>query len=123
MNQKKIGILLSYGNIIITIITNLIYTPIMLKILGQSEYGIYTLSSSLVGYFSLDIASVANTVLGIIIAIFIAIINNNTFIKLYSLAVNLLPNIASILYIATTTITNTKIPNIVNNVKNNPFNL
>ena len=73
--------------------------------------------------FSLDIANVANTVLGIIIAIFIAIINNNTFIKLYSLTVNLLPNIASILYIATNIITNTKIPNIVNNDKNNPFNL
>lgn len=61
MNQKKIGILLSYGNIIITIITNLIYTPIMLKILGQSEYGIYTLSSSLVGYFSLLYAGLSST--------------------------------------------------------------
>ena len=47
MNQKKIGILLSYGNIIITIITNLIYTPIMLKILGQSEYGIYEILLSI----------------------------------------------------------------------------
>lgn len=61
MNQKKIGILLSYGNIIITIITNLIYTPIMLKILGQSEYGIYTLSGSLVGYFSLLYAGLSST--------------------------------------------------------------
>lgn len=52
MNQRKWGALLSYVNIIATIIVGLIYTPIMLRLLGQSEYGLYSLVGSIVGYLS-----------------------------------------------------------------------
>ncbi len=52
-HQKNIGIVLSYANIIIFILSNLLYTPIMIKILGQSEFGIYSLCSSIIGYLGL----------------------------------------------------------------------
>ncbi len=52
-NQRKIGVLLSYTSEIIKILTALIYTPIMLRLLGQSEYGLYQLVHSVVAYLSL----------------------------------------------------------------------
>lgn len=63
MNQKKVGVLLSYGQISITMLSNLIYTPIMLNIVGQSEYGVYSLSSSVVGYFALLYMGMSSTYL------------------------------------------------------------
>lgn len=53
MNQKKLGTLFSYLNILVTILSQFAYTPIMLRILGQSEYGVYSLSQSVIGYLSL----------------------------------------------------------------------
>lgn len=53
MNQKKIGVILSYTSQLINIISGVIYTPIMLRLLGQSEYGLYQLVSSVVSYLSL----------------------------------------------------------------------
>ena len=53
MNQRKLGVLLSYINIIVVILSQLLYTPIMLNVLGQSEFGIYSLSQSLIFYLSL----------------------------------------------------------------------
>lgn len=53
MNQKKLGTILSYLNILITIVSQFAYTPIMLRILGQSEYGVFSLSQSVIGYLSL----------------------------------------------------------------------
>ena len=48
MNQKKIGVVISYLGQLVNILTGLIYTPIMLRLLGQSEYGLYQLVSSVV---------------------------------------------------------------------------
>lgn len=53
MDQKKAGIVLSYVSEIIRILTGLIYTPVMLRLLGQSEYGLYQLAYSVVAYLSL----------------------------------------------------------------------
>lgn len=52
-NQLKIGIVLSYITTIANMIIKLVYTPIMLRIVGQSEYGLYTLVGSVVSYLSL----------------------------------------------------------------------
>lgn len=52
-NQLKIGVILSYINLAISSIIPFVYTPVMLRILGQSEYGLYSLSSSTVAYLSL----------------------------------------------------------------------
>ncbi len=53
INQQKAGVLLSYFNLALGSIIPLFYTPIMLSILGQSEYGLYSLSSSVTSYLSL----------------------------------------------------------------------
>lgn len=51
--QLKIGILISYVSTGVNILVQLLYTPIMIRLLGQSEYGIYTLVGSIVSYLSL----------------------------------------------------------------------
>ena len=53
ISQKKAGIILSYIGQIVHILTGLIYTPVMLHLLGQSEYGLYQLVYSVVSYLSL----------------------------------------------------------------------
>ena len=53
LNQRKAGVLLNYLSEAIKILTALIYTPVMLRLLGQSEYGLYQLVSSTVAYLSL----------------------------------------------------------------------
>lgn len=53
LNQRKAGVLLSYAGELVKILVNLIYTPIMLRLLGQSEYGLYQLVYSVVSYLSL----------------------------------------------------------------------
>lgn len=52
-NQIKLGMILSYLNIGIGNLIPLFYTPIMLSLLGQSEYGLYKISSSTTSYLSL----------------------------------------------------------------------
>lgn len=53
MNQRKAGVILTYASEAIKILTGLIYTPVMLRLLGQSEYGLYQLVFSVVSYLSL----------------------------------------------------------------------
>ncbi|MEI4828895.1 oligosaccharide flippase family protein [Bacillus sp. FJAT-53711] len=49
-SQLKAGALLSYIALFINSAISIIYTPIMLKLLGQSEYGLYSLATSAAGY-------------------------------------------------------------------------
>ncbi len=53
INQRKAGVILSYLSQMVHILTGLLYTPIMLRLLGQSEYGLYQLVYSIVAYLSL----------------------------------------------------------------------
>lgn len=53
LNQRKSGVIISYMGQVVQIITGIIYTPIMLRLLGQSEYGLYQLVYSVVSYLSL----------------------------------------------------------------------
>lgn len=52
-DQKKAGVILSYVSEAIKILSSLIYTPIMLRLLGQSEYGLYQLVYSVVSYLGI----------------------------------------------------------------------
>ena len=52
-NQLKAGILLSYATTGISIFIQLVYMPVMIRLLGQSEYGLYSLVSGVVSYLSL----------------------------------------------------------------------
>ncbi len=53
VNQLRAGIVLSYATQAVQILSGLLYTPIMLRLLGQSEYGLYQLVQSVVSYLGL----------------------------------------------------------------------
>lgn len=52
-NQIKSGAILSYLSLFLGSLISIVYTPIMLRMLGQSEYGLMSLANSVVGYLSL----------------------------------------------------------------------
>lgn len=62
INQLKLGTILSYVNILAGVIVGLGYTPIMIRLLGQSEYGLYSLIGSLVAYLSVLDMGLGNTI-------------------------------------------------------------
>ena len=51
--QRKNGIILSYITIIVNTLVQLVYTPYLIRTLGQSEYGLFSLVSSIIGYLSI----------------------------------------------------------------------
>ena len=53
MNERKLGILISYINILFQTVINFIYVPILLYYIGKSEYGLYQLIGSFIAYFSI----------------------------------------------------------------------
>jgi O-antigen/teichoic acid export membrane protein len=53
INQLKAGAALSYVSMGLGYVIAIIYTPIMLRLLGQSEYGLYNLVASAVAYLGL----------------------------------------------------------------------
>ena len=55
-NRKQLGIgaILSYVSIAVNILAGLLYTPWMVKSIGQSQYGLYTLANSIISLFLVD---------------------------------------------------------------------
>lgn len=53
MNQIKAGAILNYVIIALNTLTGLLYTPFMLRCLGQNEYGLYSLVASVIAYLTL----------------------------------------------------------------------
>lgn len=53
MNQIKVGAVLNYVIVGLNILTGLLYTPFMLRCLGQNEYGLYSLVASVIAYLTL----------------------------------------------------------------------
>lgn len=53
MNQRKLGIFLSYLNITLQSLLGFLYIPILLYYIGKSEYGLYQLMGSLIAYFGI----------------------------------------------------------------------
>lgn len=62
MSQLKKGALLSYLTIILTNGIGLVLTPFMIQKLGDSEYGLYTLIGSIIGYISVLDFGLNNTI-------------------------------------------------------------
>jgi len=52
MNQRKAGTLLSYLHILVSNTISIIYTPYMLQMMGQSEYGLFGTAGSFISYLS-----------------------------------------------------------------------
>lgn len=53
MNQVKAGAVLNYVIIGLNTLLGLLYTPYMLRMLGQNEYGLYSLVASIIGYLTI----------------------------------------------------------------------
>lgn len=51
--QLKAGVVLSYLTLALSNIIALVYTPFMLRMMGQSEYGLYSLVASVVAYLTI----------------------------------------------------------------------
>lgn len=52
MNQLKAGAALNYVVIVLNMVVGLLYTPYMLRMMGQSEYGLYSLVASVISYLT-----------------------------------------------------------------------
>ena len=52
VNQLKLGSILSYGQMFLGIIIGMVYTPMMIRLLGQSEYGLYNTVASTISMLS-----------------------------------------------------------------------
>ena len=53
INQIKLGGILSYVSLGVSNVLAILYTPFMLRMMGQSEYGLYALVLSIVSYLAL----------------------------------------------------------------------
>ena len=62
INQLKVGAILSYVSISLNNIVGLLYTPFMLRMLGQNEYGLYSLVASVVSYLTVLDLGFANAI-------------------------------------------------------------
>lgn len=62
VNQLKAGVVISYINLFASSIIPLLYTPTMLRLLGQAEYGLYSLSGSVISYLTLLTLGVGSTI-------------------------------------------------------------
>ena len=51
-NQLKLGSLLSYFQMGLSVVIGLLYTPVMIRLLGQSEYGLYNTVASTISMLS-----------------------------------------------------------------------
>lgn len=62
-SQIRAGVIISYITLVVSCVIPLVYTPIMLGILGQAEYGLYSLSSSVISYLSLLTLGFGSTII------------------------------------------------------------
>ncbi len=51
--QRKTGVILSYALILVNTAIQLVFTPVLIRMLGQSEYGLYSLINSIIGYLTI----------------------------------------------------------------------
>lgn len=62
MNQLKVGTVLNYIVILFNTVVGLLYTPYMLRMMGQSEYGLYSLVASVISYLTILDLGLGNAV-------------------------------------------------------------
>ena len=63
MNQLKAGAALNYVVILLNSLVGLLYTPYMLQMMGQSEYGLYSLVASVISYLTVLDLGLGNAVI------------------------------------------------------------
>lgn len=62
-SQLKTGAILNYVIIILNTLVGLLYTPFMLRMMGQNEYGLYSLVASVVSYLTILDLGLGNAVI------------------------------------------------------------
>lgn len=63
MNQLKAGAILNYVVILLNTLVGLVYTPFMLRMMGQNEYGLYSLVASVISYLTILDLGLGNAVI------------------------------------------------------------
>lgn len=63
INQLKAGAVLSYVSIALNNVVGLIYIPFMLRMMGQNEYGLYSLAASVIAYLTVLDLGFANAII------------------------------------------------------------
>ncbi|MFA9371602.1 MAG: oligosaccharide flippase family protein [Labilibaculum antarcticum] len=63
VNQLKVGAILSYVVMGLSNLVGLLYTPYLLRMMGQSEYGLYSLVASVVAYLTILDLGFGNTII------------------------------------------------------------
>lgn len=62
-NQRKIGAILSYLVIALNMIVGLAYTPFLIRSLGQSEYGLYSIIYNVISYLTVMDMGFGNSII------------------------------------------------------------
>lgn len=62
ISQIKIGAILSYATLALNNLVGLLYTPFMLRMLGKSEYGLYSIAASVIAYLTILDLGFGNTI-------------------------------------------------------------
>lgn len=62
-NQLKAGAILNYTVIVLNTLVGLVYTPYMLRMMGQSEYGLYSLVASVIAYLTVLDLGLGNAII------------------------------------------------------------
>lgn len=62
-NQLKLGAVLNYFLIFLNLLVGLIYTPFMLRMMGQREYGLYALVASVISYLTVLDLGMGNAII------------------------------------------------------------
>ncbi|PWL50342.1 MAG: polysaccharide biosynthesis protein, partial [Clostridiales bacterium] len=53
INQLRAGVVLTYVSLGVGYLVSMVFTPVMIRMLGQNEYGLYTLVLSVAAYLNL----------------------------------------------------------------------
>ena len=62
-NQLRVGVIMTYINLALGSLIPMFYTPVILRLLGQSEYGLLGLAQSITGYLSLLSFGLGSTII------------------------------------------------------------
>lgn len=63
MNERKKGVILSYIQVVTSVLVNIVYVPLLLSSLGKGEYGLYQLVGSFFSYVNIFESCMSSAVL------------------------------------------------------------
>lgn len=67
MNQRRLGVMLSYASMAVSVVVAFLLTPLLVETLGKGQYGLFSLTTTIVAYFLLIDIGLNDTVLRFLI--------------------------------------------------------